>query len=133
MGIRLSLTAEEDIIGIAEQAVHLFGAVQVREDHDEMFAIFDLIAANPRMARERLELSPPIRIQPFEAHLIVYLIEANDGILMSVCATDMGPHDDSGSMIPHQPLGLHTQGLGIVWHRINFLAARHRRKPCLCH
>lgn len=63
MGIRLSLTAEEDIIGIAEQAVHLFGAVQVREDHDEMFAIFDLIAANPRMARERLELSPPIRIQ----------------------------------------------------------------------
>lgn len=38
MGFRLSLKAEEDIIGIAEQAVHLFGAVQVREDHDEMFA-----------------------------------------------------------------------------------------------
>lgn len=92
-----------------------------------------MIAANPRMARERLELSPPIRIQPFEAHLFVYLIEADDDILMSVCATDMGPHDDSGSMIPNQPLGLPTQGLGIVWHRLNFLAARHRRKPCLCH
>jgi len=54
MGFRLSLAAEEDIIGIAEQGVRLFGAEQARQYHDELFAIFDLIAASPRMARSGL-------------------------------------------------------------------------------
>jgi toxin ParE1/3/4 len=79
MGFRLSLAAEEDIVGIAEQGVRLFGAVQARQYHDELFAIFDLIAASPRIARERLELAPPMLIHPFKAHLVVYRIEADGG------------------------------------------------------
>jgi toxin ParE1/3/4 len=47
-----------------------------------LFAIFDMIAANPRMARERPELSPPMRIHPFKAHLAVYRIEKDGGILI---------------------------------------------------
>lgn len=82
MGFRLSLAAEEDIIGIAEQGVRLFGAVQARQYHDELFAIFDLIAASPRMARERLELSPPMRIHPFKAHLVVYRIEVDGDVFI---------------------------------------------------
>ena len=75
MGFRLSLKAEEDIVGIAEDGLRLFGAAQARLYHDELFGIFGLIAANPRMARERQELSPPMRIHPFKAHLVVYHIE----------------------------------------------------------
>lgn len=45
MGFRLSLAAEEDVIGIAEQGVRMFGPMQARQYHDELFAIFDLIAA----------------------------------------------------------------------------------------
>jgi len=82
MGFRLSLAAEEDIVGIAEQGVRLFGAVQARQYHGELFAIFDLIAASPRMARERLELSPPMRVHPFKAHLIVYQIEADGDVFI---------------------------------------------------
>lgn len=82
MAFRLSLAAEDDIIGIAEEGVRLFGPVQAKRYHDELFAIFDLIAANPRMARERYELSPPMRIHPFKAHLIVYRIEVDSGILV---------------------------------------------------
>ena len=82
MGFRLSLAAEEDIIHIAEQGVRLFGIAQARRYHEELFAIFDLIAANPRMARERQEISPPIRIHPFKAHLVVYRIEAEGRILI---------------------------------------------------
>ncbi|MDX8502584.1 type II toxin-antitoxin system RelE/ParE family toxin [Mesorhizobium captivum] len=82
MGFRLSIAAEEDIIGIAEQGVRLFGPLQARRYHDELFAIFDMIAANPHMARERLELSPPIRIHPFKAHLVVYRIEGGGDILI---------------------------------------------------
>lgn len=82
MGFRLSLAAEKDIIGIAEQGVRLFGTMQASQYHDELFAIFDLIATNPRVARERLELSPPMRIHPFKAHLVVYRIEEDGDILI---------------------------------------------------
>lgn len=82
MGFRLSLAAEEDIVGIAEQGVRLFGAAQARHYHDELFAIFDLIATSPRMARERVELSPPMRIHPFKAHLVVYRIEADGAVFI---------------------------------------------------
>lgn len=82
MGFRLSVAAEEDIIGIAEQGVRLFGFMQAGRYHDDLFALFDLIAANPRMARERLELSPPMRIHPFKAHLVVYKIEDDGDILI---------------------------------------------------
>lgn len=81
-GFRLSLEAEEDIVGIAEEGVRLFGSVQARRYHDELFAIFGLIAANPRMAHERHEISPPVRIHPFKAHLVVYQIEDNGDILI---------------------------------------------------
>lgn len=81
MSFRLSLAAEDDIIGIAEEGVRLFGPAQARQYHDDLFAILELIAANPRMARERHELSPPMRIHPFKAHLVIYRIE-EDGVLI---------------------------------------------------
>lgn len=34
------------------------------------------------MARERAELSPPVRIHPFKAHLVVYLSESETDILI---------------------------------------------------
>ncbi|TRC71024.1 type II toxin-antitoxin system RelE/ParE family toxin [Mesorhizobium sp. WSM4307] len=82
MGFRLSVAAEEDIIAIAEEGMRLFGAEQAGLYHEQMFAILDLIAANPRMARERHEISPPMRIHPFKAHLVVYRIEADGHILI---------------------------------------------------
>lgn len=82
MGFRLSVAAEEDIIRIAGEGTILFGPGQARQYHDELFAIFDLIAANPRMARERHELSPPMRIHPFKAHLVVYRIEEDDEVFI---------------------------------------------------
>lgn len=83
MSFRLSLAAEEDIIGIAEQGIRLFGPAQARRYHDELFAIFDMIAAYPRIARERVELSPPMRIYPFKAHLVVYRVEENGDVLIA--------------------------------------------------
>jgi toxin ParE1/3/4 len=82
MRFNLSVEAEEDIIAIAEQGVRMFGSAQARRYHDELFAVFDLIAANPRMVREREEVSPPVRIHPFKAHLVVYRIEENGTIFV---------------------------------------------------
>lgn len=82
MGFRLTQAAEKDIIGIAEQSARLFGPIQARRYHDELFALLGVLAAYPRLVRERLELSPPMRIYPFKAHLVVYRIEADGEILI---------------------------------------------------
>jgi toxin ParE1/3/4 len=41
-----------------------------------------VIATNPRIARERDEIYPPVRIHPFKAHLVVYRIEDNETIFV---------------------------------------------------
>ncbi|OCJ04735.1 plasmid stabilization protein ParE [Rhizobium sp. AC27/96] len=82
MAFILSAAAEEDVIAIAEQGVHMFGLAQARRYHDELFAVLDLIAESPRMAREREEISPPVRIHPFKAHLVVYRIEESSAIFV---------------------------------------------------
>ena len=82
MGFRLTRAAEDDIIGIAEQGVRLFGPIQARRYHDELFALFGVLSTYPRLVRERLELSPPMRIYPFKAHLVVYRIEAGGDVLI---------------------------------------------------
>lgn len=82
MSFKLSVEAEEDIIAIAEQGVGMFGASHAKLYHDELFALLDLIAANPRIARERDEIDPPVRIHPFNAHLIVYRIEDDETIFV---------------------------------------------------
>lgn len=82
MRFSLSVEAEEDIIALTEQGIRMFGTLQARRYHDDLFAILELIAANPRMAREREEITPPVRIYPFNDHLIVYRIEVDETILV---------------------------------------------------
>jgi len=48
----------------------------------ELFKTLDLIASTPRIARERDEISPPIRIHPFKAHLIIYQIENDEAVFI---------------------------------------------------
>lgn len=39
---------------------------------DGITAVFELLCALPRIARERLEFNPPVRIHPSGAHMIIY-------------------------------------------------------------
>ncbi|MCY0093949.1 type II toxin-antitoxin system RelE/ParE family toxin [Hoeflea ulvae] len=82
MGFRLTVQAEDDIIGIAEAGLRLFGETQALSYHLQLFEMFELIAANPLMARERHEITPPVRVHPFKAHLIIYMQTQNDEILI---------------------------------------------------
>ena len=82
MAYRLSRKAEDDIIDIYIEGVARFGVRQADQYHDEIGKMFVLLAENPRMAHEREEISPPVRVHPFRAHLIVYLIENNGDIFI---------------------------------------------------
>ena len=82
MPFSLSVQAEEDIVSIAEEGISVFGAFLAKRYHDELFALFEFIAANPRMARERHEISPPVRIHPFKAHLVVYRLNEDGSVFV---------------------------------------------------
>jgi len=54
---------------------------------DALFDSFELLAENRQMARERRELNPPMRLHPYHAHLIAYLVRDGDILIVRVLAT----------------------------------------------
>ena len=84
MGFRLTQAADEDVIGIFHSGLVQFGLEQADSYHDALFDVFDLIANNPRMGRERAELTPPVRVHPFRSHIILYMIEDADVLIVRV-------------------------------------------------
>jgi toxin ParE1/3/4 len=78
---RTTHRADQDIIDIYLRGVADFGAVQAEQYHHGLGAAFALLAANPRLARLRLEFVPPVSLHPYRAHLVVY-VEDGAGILV---------------------------------------------------
>ncbi len=64
MRYTLSVEAEADVVAIAEQGLSIFGTPQARRYNNEPFDLLDLIADNPRIARESFEIKSPVRIHP---------------------------------------------------------------------
>jgi toxin ParE1/3/4 len=80
---RLTRKAEGDVIGIYVEGVRMFGEAQAERYHQQLANVFDLIGRNPQIARERGEITPPVRVHPHQAHLIVYVVD-NDGAALIV-------------------------------------------------
>ena len=71
MTYRLTRKARSDLIHIYGEGVRLFGVAQAETYQDQLERTFDLLADNPRIARERDEIRPPVRIHPSGAHVVV--------------------------------------------------------------
>jgi toxin ParE1/3/4 len=82
MTYRLTGKAAADIRRIYVEGIRLFGAAQAARYHARLERVFGLLADNPELARERTELSPPVRIHPCGSHIVVYVVEADGGILI---------------------------------------------------
>lgn len=67
--------AEADLSGIWLEGASKWGVEQAERYADGLFALFDLLVEFPEIARERVEFSPPVRIHPSGAHLVIYLRE----------------------------------------------------------
>jgi toxin ParE1/3/4 len=64
--------AEADLSEIWLDGAERWGVEQADRYADGLFALFDLLAAYPEMAREREEFTPPVRIHPSGSHLVIY-------------------------------------------------------------
>lgn len=82
MTYHLTNKAIEDLLHIYAEGVKLFGQDLAEAYYAELETTFELLGANPKLARQRSELNPPVRVHPFQSHLIIYNIEPNDDVLI---------------------------------------------------
>ncbi len=82
MGYTISRKAEDDILQIYIEGTERFGVTQAERYHQQLEEIFEFLAENPRAARERLEISPPVRFHPFQSHLVVYFVDEHEDIFI---------------------------------------------------
>jgi toxin ParE1/3/4 len=67
--------ARDDLAAIWRYGMETWGTAQADAYTDGLFALFDLLADHPEMARERREFTPPVRIHPTGAHLVIYHLQ----------------------------------------------------------
>ena len=84
MAYRLGRQAKIDLLNIADESILLFGVEQARRYHRRLTRTFELLAENPKMAREREEFVPPIRAHPCGSHVIIYRTENGDILVIRV-------------------------------------------------
>lgn len=77
---RLSRKAEADLVHIYVEGARLFGTAQAEKYYAELERTFELLADNPMIARERTEVSPPVRMHPHGSHVVVYVLEDDSRI-----------------------------------------------------
>ena len=84
MGYRLTRQAEQDLIDIYLTGASDFGVPQAERYADGFGRSFAFLAEYPRAARERVETRPRVRIHPYRSHLIVYITEGEDILIVRI-------------------------------------------------
>jgi len=79
---RLTRQAERDVIDIYLYTAEAFGITQADAYHDKLATTFHLLGEQPYMARERKEIDPPVRVHPCGAHIIIYIVSADENVLI---------------------------------------------------
>ncbi|WP_018867963.1 MULTISPECIES: type II toxin-antitoxin system RelE/ParE family toxin [unclassified Thioalkalivibrio] len=84
MRYALTCKAEDDVIEIFRSSVEQFGLQQAEHYHSLLAATFEFLAENPRAARERKEISPPVRVHPVGAHIVLYQLEGDEILIIRI-------------------------------------------------
>jgi len=79
---RISELAQSDLENITRYTRDQWGRDQRDRYMLAMETQFEVLAQNPRLAAERVDYDPPVRIYKYEKHLIVYAI--NDGGILII-------------------------------------------------
>jgi len=79
--LRLTPRAGQDLTGIWEHGAAQWGEARADAYLRALAHLFDLIAEFPEMSPLRTEFTPPVRLHPHGAHLVVHL-EDTAGVLV---------------------------------------------------
>lgn len=89
MQIRFTRRAETDIIESYLYGLEYFGREQADAYEESLHRAMEMIAANPRMAAERHEFAPPVRVHHHARHYIIYVIEEASILVVRVLRDEM--------------------------------------------
>jgi len=84
MSYVLTEEAEEDVIHILAESGKQFGTRQAHRYYTGLMECFSFLSDNPRAARERAELSPPVRAHPYGSHIVIYKTDDEDIVILAV-------------------------------------------------
>ena len=73
----LTPAAQADLEEIWLHTAHRWSPAQAERYIDALEQTFARLLAMPEMARERDEFTPPVRIHPGGAHLVIYRVETD--------------------------------------------------------
>ncbi len=82
MAYSLSRKADEDIFNIFVEGARMFGLEQAEKYHADLEKVFSFLSDHPEAARERHEITPPVRCHPCGAHMVIYTILQTGDILI---------------------------------------------------
>lgn len=82
MAFSLTRSAEQDLIDIYVEGYHRFGEARAEAYAARLQRAFALLAEFPELAREREELSPPVRVHSCGVHVILYLVTDTRDVLI---------------------------------------------------
>ena len=88
-GFRVSKAALADIREIGRYTQKQWGRDQRRVYLDGLNERFQLLAKTPALAAERQGFDPPVRIHPYQKHLIVYVIDGAEILIVRVLHQSM--------------------------------------------
>ena len=74
---RLTPAAQNDLDDIWDYTARRWSAGQAEAYLRALAATLEKLVANPEIARERPEISPPVRLHPYASHAIIYRIESD--------------------------------------------------------
>lgn len=84
MAYRLSRKAEDDLTQLLVGGEREFGAAQAELYFRGLERTFLLLSDHPRAARERAEITPPVRIHPYRSHVVIYRTDGDDIVILRV-------------------------------------------------
>lgn len=84
MSYVLTEEAEENVIHILAESGKHFGIRQAHKYYTGLMECFAFLSENPRAARERTELTPPVRAHPYGSHIVIYKTDGEEVVILAV-------------------------------------------------
>lgn len=81
---RLTGIARRDVVEIIRYTREQFGDAQADAYIADLWSAFGLIANQPLIGTERVEVSPPVRLHPHARHNILYVIDERGVLILRV-------------------------------------------------